>query len=82
MAQDTWLLNEFEVEVTGFFTTHHYFETPQGTWGELTFPAFSSHGVFKAADGRELLMQKTHWLGTAHEFVDGKVTRGRADRQP
>jgi hypothetical protein len=81
MSQDTWLLNEIEVEVSGFFTTHHYFETASGTWGEFTFPAFSTHGVFHAADGRELLMQKPHWLGTAHEFIEGEAVRGTADRR-
>ncbi len=81
MSQDTWMIDEIEVEVTGFFTTHHYFETGTGTWGEFTFPAFSSHGVFRTGDGRELLMQKTHWLGSAHEFVEGGTVRGRADRR-
>jgi hypothetical protein len=81
MSQDTWLLDEIEVEVTGFFSTHHYFETASGTWGEMTFPAFASHGLFKDDSGRELLMQKTHWLGTRHEFVDGEVVRGNADRK-
>lgn len=69
-----------EVEVSGFFTTHHYFRTEAGILGELTFPAFSQYGTFRTAGGRELLMQKPHWLGTAHEFVDGNLVRGTADR--
>jgi hypothetical protein len=81
MSETSLMLDEIEVEVSGFFTTHHYFETESGTLGELTFPAFSSYGVFQAADGRELLMQKTHWLGSAHEFIEGEVVRGTADRQ-
>lgn len=80
MKKDTWAPDEIEVDVTGFFTTHHYLETRAGSLGELTFPAFSQHGTYVTHDGRELLMQKTHWLGTAHELVEGGIVRGRADR--
>ena len=80
MKTESWMLDEIEVEITGFFTTRHHLQTESGQFGEFTFPAFSQYGVFRTADGRELLMQKTHWLGTAHELVDGGLVRGRADR--
>jgi hypothetical protein len=80
-GQHTWTFDQIEVEVSGFFTTHHYFETAAGTFGEFTFPAFSQQGVFQTADGRELVMQKTSWLGSAHEVLDGGVVRGSADRR-
>jgi len=81
MSRETWLLAEIEVEVTGFFTTHHYFQTEAGTLGELIFLAFSQQGTFQTTDGRKLLMQKTHWLGSAHEVVEGEDVRGTADRR-
>jgi hypothetical protein len=81
MARDTCALDVIEVDVTGFFTTHHYFETEAGPWGELTFPAFSDHGTFHAADGRELVVRQIHWLGSAHELLEGEIVRGTADRR-
>jgi hypothetical protein len=71
---------EIEVEVSGFFTTHHYFRTEAGILGELTFPAFSQCGTFRTAGGRELLMQRPHWLKTIHEFVEGDRVRGTAEQ--
>lgn len=81
MARVTRLLNEIEVDVSGFFTTHHFLRTETGEVGKFTFPAFSQQGVYQAADGRELLMQKTHWLGSAHEVIEGEMVRGTADRR-
>lgn len=80
MKKEIWTLDEIEVDVSGFFTTHHYLESGAGSLGELTFPAFSQHGTYVTHDGRELLMRKTHWLGTAHELVESEIVRGRADR--
>ena len=80
MSQDTWMIDEIEVDVSGFFTTHHHFDTKTGTLGKFTFPAFAMHGIFHTADRRELVMQKTSWLGNAHEVVDGEMIRGTADR--
>jgi hypothetical protein len=79
--EQDWTIDEIEVEVTGVFTTHHYFETKAGTLGEFTFPAFSKQGVFQTADGRELVMQKRSWLGSAHEVLEGQALRGTADRR-
>lgn len=81
MARETGAVDVIEVSVAGFFTTHHYFETEAGSWGELTFPAFSDHGTFRTAHGRELMMRKIHWLGTAHELLERETVRGTADRR-
>ncbi len=81
MMREVWLLDEVEVEVSGFFTTHHSFQTQSGDRGELTFPAFGQEGIFRTHDGRELRMYKTSWLGSAHELAEGEVVRGWADRR-
>jgi hypothetical protein len=73
--------DEIEVTVSGFFTTHHRFATENGMRGEFTFPAFASYATIRTAGGRELLMQKIHWLGSARELIDGDVVHGTADRQ-
>ena len=36
--------------------------------------------TYEAVDGRKVTMQKSHWLGTAHEMIDGGVVRARGDR--
>lgn len=81
MAKTAWTLDTIEVDVTGFFTTHHYLQTEEGSLGEFNFPAFSQGGTYRTADGREMLMQKTHWLHTSHELVEGGRVRGTADRR-
>jgi hypothetical protein len=81
VAQKTWMKGKIEVDVSGFFTTHHHFETEAGHWGKLKFPAFSDHGVLRSADGRQLVMRKVHWLGSSHELIEGEVVRGTADRR-
>jgi hypothetical protein len=80
MTQTTWMLGQIEVDVTGFFTTHHYFQTAEGTIAELTFPAFAQDAVCRTAEGRELVMQKPRWFGTIHELLDGNVVRATANR--
>ena len=69
-----------QVEVTGFFTTHHTFQTQVGKLGELTFPAFAQGARYRSFDGRDLVMEKPRWLGTAHELRQGETLRGRADQ--
>jgi hypothetical protein len=80
MAQKTLTVREIEVQVAGLFTTNHTFLTQTGTLGKLTLPAFNQYGEFDTIGGRKLLMQKTHWLGSAHELVEGDTVRGTADR--
>jgi len=81
VAQESLTLGAVEVDVSGFFTTHHYFDTMDGHWGELTMPAFSNYGMFQTSGGRELLLRKVHWLGSAHEVSEDGIVRGTADRR-
>jgi len=80
MSKETWTLGEIEIDVSGFFTTHHVLRTEAGVLGELTFPAFGQYATYRTTRGRELRMQKTHWLGTTHELVEGEVVRGSGAR--
>ncbi len=80
MTKQIWTLDEIEVDVSGFFTTHHVLRTGAGILGEFTFPAFSQSATYKTSNGRKLLMQKTHWLGFAHELIEGEMVRGSGDR--
>jgi hypothetical protein len=80
MNKEIWTLDEIEVEVSGLFTTHHLLRTEAGILGELTFPAFAQQATYRTISGRELLMQKTHWLGTTHELIEGKTVRGSGTR--
>ena len=74
------MIGTIEVDVTGFFTTHHYLRAEWGEIGELTLSAFGQAATYEALDGRKVTMQKSHWLGSAYEMVEGSVVRGRADR--
>lgn len=80
MTDKTLLLDHIQVQVAGLFTTHHTLETEAGRLAEITFPAFAQSGTARTADGRELLMQKTGWLSSAHELVQDGVVRGSAER--
>ena len=80
MKEQTATLGTIEVDVTGFFTTHHYLRAGWGELAELTFPAFAQCATYEALDGRKITMQKRHWLGTAYEMVDGDAVRAWADR--
>lgn len=80
MGDQSAIVGTIEVDVTGFFTTHHNMQGRWGELGELTFPAFSQSATYKAIDGRQVIMQKTHWLGTAYEMVEGDAVRAQADR--
>jgi hypothetical protein len=76
-----WAMDEAEVVVSGFFTTHHFVQTATEILGELTLPAFSRGGIFYAADGRELVVRKTHcWRGW-HEMREGGIVVGTAHPQ-
>lgn len=81
MSQEFWKVDEIEVTVSGFFTTHHTFSTAEGVWGEMTFPAFDRSAVFERADGHRLEMRRTRWWSGDYELLDGEVVRGTADRQ-
>ncbi len=80
MSQETWMIDEIQVRVSGFFTTHHHLHTEMGTLGKFKFPAFAQDATYRTPDGREMLMRKTHWLGSGHQLVEGETVRGTADR--
>ncbi|OQY20873.1 MAG: hypothetical protein B6I34_08195 [Anaerolineaceae bacterium 4572_32.1] len=78
MTQEAWMINEIDVIVSGLFTTHHYLQTATEVLGELTLPAFSKSGVFRTADGRELMVGRTSWWRGWHELRAG----GKGATQP
>ncbi len=81
MTQGSWMTDEVEVQVSGLFTTHHCFQTTAGVLGELTLPAFGKGGVFRAADGREVVMERTSWWRGWHELREDDVVLGTARSQ-
>ncbi|MEE8392411.1 MAG: hypothetical protein V3S14_16655 [Anaerolineae bacterium] len=70
------MADEIEITVSGFFTTHYVLQMATGTLGELTLPAFSTSGVFRSAEGRELLVQRTSWWRGWHELRENGVVLG------
>lgn len=81
MTQKTLVLDQIEVEVLGFFTTHHHFRTEADTIGKFTFRAFGDGATFTSNDGRELIMHKPKWHWTVQELVEDGRLRGTADRR-
>jgi hypothetical protein len=80
MNEKRLTVGEIEVAVRGLFTTHHTFHSEAGILAEVKFPAFSQSGEYRASGGRKLLMQKTGWLSTSHELIEGNRVRGTADQ--
>jgi hypothetical protein len=78
MARELWATDEIEVDVSGFFTTHHFLQTAAKTLGEWALPAFRSGGVFRAADGRELVVERTSWWRGWHQLREDGVVLGTA----
>jgi len=78
MEREVWASGEIEVVVSGFFTTHHSMQTAAGILGEFTLPAFSTSGVFRSPDGRELVVQRTSWWRGWHELREDGVVLGTA----
>jgi hypothetical protein len=74
------MIDEIQVRVSGFFSTHHHLHTEKGSLGKFKFPAFAQSATYRTPDGREMLMQKTHWLGSGHQLVEAETVRGTADR--
>ena len=77
MTRELWV-DEVEVDVSGFFTSHHFLQTVVGILGELTLHTFSRNGVFVDADGRELVVQKTNWWRGWHELRENGLVLGTA----
>lgn len=78
MEQEIWTYGEIEVDVWGFFTTHHLMQTTVGVLGEFTLPALSRGGVFRAADGRELVVEQISWWRGWHELREDGIVLGTA----
>lgn len=78
MERALWGGEEIVVDVTGFFTTHHDLRAEMGSLGTLTLPAFSRGGVFRAAGGWELLVERTSWWRSWHELREDGVVVGTA----
>jgi hypothetical protein len=76
-----WAMDQAEVIVSGVFTTHHFVQTVTEILGELTLSAFRMGGVFHAADGRELVVQRTSWWRGWHEMREGGIVLGTARLQ-
>jgi hypothetical protein len=74
MRRETWLADQVEVTVSGLFTTHHLLRTATGVLGALTLPVMRLKGVFRGADGRELVVKRTSWWrGTYKLHEDGDL---------
>lgn len=78
MNQESWVADEIEVTVSGFFTTHHVLQTSAGNLGKLTLPALSKSGVFRFAGGRELVVARTSWWRGWHELRENGIVLGTA----
>ena len=81
MNQESWVADEIEITVSGFFTTHHVLQTSAGNLGELIPPALSKSGVFRFADGRELTVARTSWWRSQHELRENGIVLGTARPQ-
>jgi hypothetical protein len=64
--------DRIEVSVAGLFSTRHRFDTPGGSLGELTVPAFGRRSAFRCAGGREMSIRRTSWMGNRYELNDGE----------
>jgi hypothetical protein len=78
MRHETWLADEIEAIVSGVFTTHHVLRAPAGILGELTLPAARMRGVFRGADGRELVIERTSWWRGTYELREDGTVLGTA----
>jgi hypothetical protein len=78
MKRETWLADQVEVTVSGVFTTHHHLQTAAGVLGELTMPAVRKRAVFRTAEGRELVIERTSWWRGTYELQEHGVVLGRA----
>ncbi len=71
MNESTVEIDQIEVTVSGLFRTQHHFETPAGSWGELSYAAVAERATFAGADGRELAMERTSWLRGKYDLREG-----------
>lgn len=78
MRHETWLADQVDVSVSGVFTTHHVLRAPAGILGELTLPAVRMRGIFRGADGRELVIERTRWWRGTYELREEGTVLGTA----
>ncbi|MGD1992715.1 MAG: hypothetical protein PVI59_05930 [Anaerolineae bacterium] len=78
MSESMWAADRIQVDVSGFFTTHHRFQTGAGELGELTLPAFSRQGEFTSVDGRTLAMVRTNWWRGEYKLREGGMVLAHA----
>jgi hypothetical protein len=81
MEEGMWTHGDVEVDVAGLFTTHHYLVAAARDVGTLTLPALSSTGTFRAAAGRELVLERTSWWRGWHELRENGIVVGTARPQ-
>lgn len=68
MIAEVNTVQEIEVLVEGFFTTHHLLQTQTEVVGELTVPAMSKQAIFVGAGDDELEMRKPSWWKSYFEL--------------
>ena len=78
MSWESGVSGTVEVDIWGFFTTHHHINLRGSILGELTLPGLSNGGCFRFADGRELEMEKTSWWKGWHELRENDIVVGSA----
>ena len=72
MSGESMAADAIEVVVDGMFTTHHTFQTESGVLGEMSVPAFRRDATFHSAEGAELTIRSTSWLGGRYEMRSGE----------
>lgn len=70
--------DRIQVDVSGFFTTHHRFLSGAGELGQMTMPAARREGVFRSFEGRELVLWRKSWWRSEHELRESGMTLASA----
>ncbi|MFV1948667.1 MAG: hypothetical protein ACC633_01900 [Anaerolineales bacterium] len=67
-----------EVLESGIFKTEYVFQSREGILGIMSLKAGKSDGIYKAADGTEMLLKKTSFWKSNYEWRDGETLVGGA----
>ncbi|MBN1955230.1 MAG: hypothetical protein JW900_09300 [Anaerolineae bacterium] len=78
MADSSLIADCIRVDVSGFFTTQHWFQSEAGELGQLTLPAWRREGLFQSADGQEWTAQRPKWWRREHELHRDGLTVARS----
>jgi hypothetical protein len=70
--------SRIQVNISGFFTTHHRFLSEGGELGQLTLAATRRGGVFRSFDGRELVLRQKSLWRSEHELHEGGLVLASA----